>query len=264
MLKTHLQILAESETEAANYWNSLSDKDKYLEIIQVLNCEVELVGDSLDGLHLDARNMTSSQFVEIQEKPFEYLRIRKDWYQVVTSDIEKKKVHSAGEAYLQAFLNSNKHIQAHFYGGIKSEQSILRKVSQQSSGTAVQQNVLDLWDVIRFKVVVDTLSSLLFLTKQFWKENIAGIVRCRNYYFSPRQNSSIDSYRAIHFELVDDKGNIIEIQFVTERREVISTLDHPFTFKKLLKFTSDEHKQWLLNISKMANILDANEYTTHY
>ena len=88
-------------------------------------------------------------------------------------------------------------------------------------------------------------------------EVLGGFLRLRNYYYRPRMNGGEDTYRAIHFELLDIRRRAVEVQIVSELREVISLVYHAFVFKRRFHFLSLEHEEWLQSSSLVANVLDA-------
>jgi hypothetical protein len=50
---------------------------------------------------------------------------------------------------------------------------------------------------------------------------------------------------------------MVELQLLTQAREVISYLDYALLFKKLTSFRTQEHERWLRNLRLKANIFDA-------
>jgi hypothetical protein len=143
------------------------------------------------------------------------------------------------------------------YGGIKSDASIDRKLGLEREGTDLQQSTTDLWDVVRFRVVTADLGTLLEVGLRFWETFFEKLMRCRNYYYRPKHGYEDDPYRAVHFELEPVPGRMIEIQLITRVREAMSMMDHSLYFKRTNPFLDQQHKDWLLQHTWKANILDA-------
>jgi hypothetical protein len=70
----------------------------------------------------------------------------------------------------------------------------------------------------------------------FRNEFGACILRARNYFVRPRRKPENSLYAAIHFELQDEYGTFMEIQFMTVRRNAICLIDHSLTPKSLVAF----------------------------
>ncbi|MEM7792109.1 MAG: hypothetical protein AAF546_11960 [Verrucomicrobiota bacterium] len=195
----------------------------------------------------------------VQEKTFEYLMIRKDWIDIVRSQALKQQLYNNGLKLISEFINRTGR-KARLLGGIKTDESIRRKIRQQGEEGNMARAVLDLWDVVRFKIVLRDLPDVLFVAEEFWREFFDGVVRCRNYYYLPRNNDVNDPYRAVHFELADEDGSIIEVQVCSVSRDAVSLLDHPYSFKKILPYKNDEHECWLRTLSVKANLLEVAQF----
>jgi len=210
--------------------------------------------------HLTAFELSKRRFVRVQEREFLYDRIPNDWAAFARDWIAKQRLYDEGLIRLRALIDLCGLIHdACIYGNIKADDSLDRKLSQARLGTSIQANVTDLWDIVRFRIIVPSLDSLLQLALRFWEIFFDQVLRCRNYYFRPRNLHSNDPYRAIHFELANHQQHMIEVQLMTRRREAVSLLDHAALFKGTLKSMSSVEKQWLLEFSMKANILDVGE-----
>ena len=113
---------------------------------------------------------------------------------------------------------------------------------------------LDLWDLIRIRVVVNQLDSLAVIARALIHEFGAEVVRLRNYYSRPRNDQ--DLYRAIHLTVRVAEG-FLEIQVMTAAREVVCEIDHAVAFKRCLDALSRSHLNWLRRLSLAASVHDA-------
>jgi ppGpp synthetase/RelA/SpoT-type nucleotidyltranferase len=139
-----------------------------------------------------------------------------------------------------------------FYGGVKAEEAILKKIAPfESSGAE-----LDLWDVVRFRIVTPDLHGLFAVCAQLLGELDPEVVRRRNYYLRPREGDG-DPYRAVHFELRDEEGWFVEVQVMTALREAVGIIDHSLVRKRSTLFIDAQHEQWLKDLSHTANMIDA-------
>jgi len=162
---------------------------------------------------------------------------------IVGSTLEKSR------GLLLDFLRRARFRFVRLYGGLKSREAVLSRIAaHRNEGTP-----LDLWDAVRFRLVVATLSDLdtaqLAVRRQF------RIVRCRNYYARPR-GGPLDTYRAIHLEIGISKHEFFELQILTDLRDAVGSIDHAFIHKRTVSFVSPEHRTWLQELSMTANILD--------
>lgn len=139
-----------------------------------------------------------------------------------------------------------------FYGGLKAREAIVEKIAPFESNGAE----LDLWDVVRFRIVTPNLQGLFTVCSQLLAEFDAEVVRCRNYYLHPREGND-DPYRAVHFELRDEEDGFVEIQVMTALREAVGIVDHSLVRKRSTAFIDVQHKRWLMDLSHAANMIDA-------
>ncbi len=63
--------------------------------------------------------------------------------------------------------------------------------------------------------------------------------------------------------MVDDHGNVVEVQFLTRQREAVSFLDHDFLYKQLLSFSVSFQEQWLKTLSAKANMFEVERVKLH-
>jgi len=119
----------------------------------------------------------------------------------------------------------------------------------------------DLWDVVRFRVVLPNLATLrdfcIILIRNFGQD----IVRSRNYYDRPR-GGSLDAYRAAHFELALDVGlrrRFFELQALTLARDAVGLLDHETVYKAGIEDDCDPDRDWLIDLRMAANVFDLRQ-----
>jgi hypothetical protein len=140
------------------------------------------------------------------------------------------------------------------YGNIKSRPVVERKIRDFSSGCAA----LDLWDLVRFRLVVTSIDSVERVSQLLWSSFGADLLRCRNYYVRPGEGWG-DPYRAIHFELkvgTRSPAECVEIQVLTARRDAVGLIDHGI-HSKSSRYRDGKHECWLRSLSWTANIMDA-------
>jgi len=202
-----------------------------------------------DREYLDAFERTRRMFLRVQERDFSYSYLPHDWIAFTTDSRAKRALFEKVLPTVQRFT-SVRWPACHVYGGLKSDESIEKKLSKNWSDRVV----FDLWDVVRFRIVAPNLRTLLDISLAIWDDCFDQVGRCRNYYYRPR-NGPEDPYRAIHFELLQ-MGRPVELQIMSTFREAICQFDHRIILKKMLPFLSAEHEMWLRSLSKSANVLE--------
>ncbi len=239
-----------SETRRAGYWRMWED----IEAAGINPCS------EVDAEHSRCHDIGKRWFVRVQEREFMYNRVPRDWSAFVRDVSAKEALYRQSVARLEAFIELCEMGQdVLLYGGIKADESLDKKLNEGRGGTGIQTNVLDLWDIVRFRIVVPSVQALLRLSIRMWETYFDEVLRCRNYYFRPRNDDPDDPYRAIHFELANESGHMIEVQVMSKRREAVSLLDHAAIFKKAFKGFTAADRHWLVCFSKKANILDIEE-----
>lgn len=220
--------------------------------------------DDLPNQHEKASRALARKLVVVQEKEFEYRRIADDWIDTIFDRKQLVALYQDAGARLEGFLSRNCSAPVYsFYGGIKPETSIRSKFHGTSSPIKDERArplAHDVWDAVRFRIVFETIEDLSRGAIDFWRLFLEDIIRCRNYYYRPRNSSNDDSYRAIHFELVDARGRIIEIQMMTNFREFVSVMDHAFLFKQSVPFISEQHRDWLVQCGLIVNVADSKNH----
>jgi hypothetical protein len=188
----------------------------------------------------------------ISERSFPAPPAASDW---ISSSLNAESVRMSyrrASARLARFLSGCPLRDLRFYGGIKAERAILQKIAPfESSG-----GELDLWDVVRFRIVTPDLRGLFAVCSQLLGEFDPEVVRCRNYYLRPRDD---DEYRAVHFELRDEEGWFVEVQVMTALREAVGMVDHSLVRRRSMPFIDGRHEQWLKDLSRAANMIESSE-----
>jgi hypothetical protein len=193
----------------------------------------------------------------IPQKDLEYGRRPQDWPEFVADHQAKSELYKIAYKDLWQFLKERiKDGSIRLYGGLKPETSLDANLGKLKHGTAARQRLRDTWDVVRFRVVTRDLSLLRDVGIDIWQAYLDEIVRCRNYYLQPKGDSNLDSYRALHFEIEIVPQRWIELQVLTEARDLVGYLDYSVSFKMLLPPVSDGHLRWLQDFSLKANIFD--------
>jgi hypothetical protein len=255
-LSAHIDLLERGDTAYKAFWTSLTEdaQRNYRKLWNEIDGSTR--GDLLSREYSSANDTTQRWFLRVQEKEFQYSKIPSDWIQLVRDMSAKQHLYELGLARLTEFISLSGVKGLRVYGGIKPDESLDRKIFESRQGNAVQVNLLDLWDVVRFRIVAEDLDTLLEVSVKFWEWMFGDILRCRNYYYRPRLGNPDDAYRAIHFELVADRERMVEVQMMTRCREAIGLLDHALLFKKTLQFLDANHRQWLIEFSKKGNVYD--------
>jgi hypothetical protein len=145
---------------------------------------------------------------------------------------------------------------ARLYGGIKPLESLDRKLGERKTGPRARQNLRDTWDVVRFRIVTENVPVLRKVAMALWQYFIDDVVRCRNYFLQPLEESDRVAYRAVHFQLEIERQRWVEVQVLTEARDLAGHLDYAVLFKRLLPPLSSEHEKWLRQFGYKVNIFD--------
>lgn len=258
-----IKILYEKDVFFKTKWSSLNDLEKEKMISFWNNCRNYLNNLTLDQVISQNKEVylkTRGFFSLIQEKTFRYSHIPPQWRLILDSPDKIQKMYDTNRDDLLKFINKNsicKNID--FYGGIKSLNSIEKKVKIISQGSAPRRNLIDIWDLVRYRICTNDLEYLVKIGYQIWCEYFDKIISCRNYYFIPRNGNIDDAYRAIHFQILDNIGGMFELQLVTKFRDSISLLDHSIIFRKTIQ-VDYKWNVFLQQLSFISNILEGKEF----
>ena len=193
----------------------------------------------------------------IPQKDLDYGRRPPDWPEFVADHQAKNDLFRISEDDLKRFFKERiKDGSVRLYGGLKPETSLDANLGKMKHGTSARQRLRDTWDVVRFRVVTRDLSLLRDVGIDLWQGYLDEIVRCRNYYLQPKGDSILDSYRALHFEIEIIPQRWIELQVLTEARDIVGYLDYSVSFKMLLPPLGNGHLRWLQDFSLKANVFD--------
>lgn len=195
----------------------------------------------------DSRSIVGS----ITELEFQRQPKIDEWIAAATDGHRTQKSLQLWREQLEPFVHSHRLHCTYFYGGLKPAPSLNEKLNAYMHRGARP----DLWDNIRFRIVVKNLYELAHVANSFKEQFNSSLIRCRNYYEHSRCEQN-DPYRGIHFELESGSYEFVEIQMLTSMREAVGLLDHSLKHKRTLQFQSSGHRQWLRDFSAAANILD--------
>ena len=262
MLQELFDLLIHNDPNFQEYWKfrSLASQKKFL----TLGREIESI-DLKDRYSLKyinyVHNKLSQYMVRIQDAPFDYSRIPVDWIDVVRDKEAKLELYKTAKSKIDRFFQSHcTDERVELYGGIKSEESLTRKLTRpKQTNDQFRTMLLDTWDVVRFRIVAPNISVLRDIALNMWEQHYLRVLRCRNYYFHPKDHNQMNPYRAIHFELEIYSGRIIEVQLMTKSRELVCLLDHAPMFKKSLGVFTLSQLEWLTNISLKSNVYEYHE-----
>lgn len=215
-------------------------------------------GDNLHDTHTNISKKLQRYFVCVQEKPFDlYATPRDAWdkmlednnYRQNLFDISTKKVNQI--VHKMPLLEVDK-----YYGSLKSTSSLQKKINGTRYPDSETEVSLQIWDLIRYRIVTKNLSGLRNLSNLIWREEFDNVIRCRNYYYHPKIGDHSEPYRAIHFQIGLENLGSFELQVMSSNREVTSIFDQEFTFKNDTPFIDEGHLIWLNNFQLSSNIYD--------
>ena len=262
-LNAHIERVVKGDRYFEDFWKRQSEMRRaaYRRTWEEIEDIDSVGGDHLVRECVECFDLTKRYFVRIQEREFLYHRIPDDWALFVRNINAKRRLFQESLIRLESLVKlAGLDDVAVIYGNIKDDDSLERKLRSVKTGTTLQANIMDLWDIVRFRVVVPDLGYLMQLSLSVWERYFDQVLRCRNYYFRARNGDASDPYRAIHFELANDWGHVIELQLMTKRREAVSLLDHAALFKGTLRSFGEEAEKWLREFSAKGNVLDAREW----
>ena len=196
------------------FWKcqSTEQRDDYIDRWRKLEFFANKSKRELEDQHLAAHARTKRWLCLVQESVFMYSRVPNHWGLVADDREIQRRIYERNLRRLRRLIErlgvNNK---VRVYGGLKPYESIRRKMMESKDGNAIQRRVLDLWDLVRYRIVAEDLQILLRIGVGIWQDRFEDVIRCRNYYYHPRGGDPSDAYRAIHFELQDSQEDIIEV-----------------------------------------------------
>jgi hypothetical protein len=259
MLDEHLNYLLKEDRLFLQHWNQLDslNQEKMRQLGHTIDRLAGVDWDDLLSRHAFASERLRRYLSSVPQKDMDYGRRPKDWLDFIADDPSKNALHSFAETNLLEFLAEyGTHGIARLYGGIKPNESLDRKLGERKEGSRARRNLRDTWDVVRFRIVCESALILREIGMAIWQYFIDEIVRCRNYYLQPLDDLDRQAYRAIHFELEIEKQRWVEVQLLTEARDLSGHLDYALLFKHLLQAPTKEHEDWLRQFGYKANLFD--------
>jgi len=206
-------------------------------------------------LRTEAYRKSRSMLSVVPELRLSYASIPEKWLLAIDDELRLRKAYARSEEVVRSLVKKTNLSQEkiHLTGGIKSSNSIKKKFKENKAHKN-KEIIPDFFDLIRFRISVESISILAKISSLMWSINFDNIICCRNYYFYPRGGNPNDSYRAVHFIMRDGFGDIFELQIMTLYRTSICLMDHAVSFKKSIKHFDDNHQEWLINMSKNCNL----------
>lgn len=258
MIGKHVNHLRRHDSDFRRYWDGIgaSKRRHFLDLAKAAD-GLSFTGTAeLAKAHREASLAIRHYLYGIRESERAYERRPDDWVDFVGDRAERQHLADHCKSELRVFLQGKI---ARFYGGLKPLKSLDRKLRQQSGGS--NTNFRDMWDVVRYRVVVEAIPELRAMALEIWRRWNTDIVRSRNYYMHPKGDSLHDPYRAIHFELEIMPKRWVEVQLLTEARDFIGHMDFALLFKCNVPPMSPHHQSWMWDLSRKINILDAESVT---
>jgi ppGpp synthetase/RelA/SpoT-type nucleotidyltranferase len=117
---------------------------------------------------------------------------------------------------------------------------------------------LDLWDLVRFRIVAVNIHGVWCLGVAMRELFGERVVRARNFYTRPKGPD--DPYRAVHFEIdlgTQGEPAYVEVQILTLNRDAVGLIDHGVIYKHAVACHEALDEEWLRSLSYAANIVDA-------
>ena len=260
MLEKLIPLLIDKDKYFRDFWDKKTIEEK--EEFQLFIRNVDDLYPDDDGILQNLLNMSNDigkrKFASLREKrTSEKFPSLKRIDTICRNRKMQKQFFLEAQTALNMFSQKSLHqIKYSIYGGIKPMESIFKKEFKEKEFYQNDQ-MLNLWDIIRFRYVVDTYDDLITTANKIWIafENV--IVKARNYYYTAQNKDNSNIYKALHFILLFDKSDfIIEIQLYTKHREIISFFDYHYLYKYNLGIPKDLNK-WLKSISKKILINEA-------
>jgi len=255
MLRSHLDYLLEHDVWFKKLWRESAPSARAAFIQSALRInrasEAPEVETRFRLSHAKARRV----LLVVPERNLVRSQITRDWNTFATDLDAKNEILRLGFETLYRFIEMSglKHF-TRIYGGLKDTSAIQTKPDEPRE----PGDLVDLWDVVRFRIVVPDLKMLIKVSLALWNSFLERVVKCRNYYSRSKMLAAPHPYNAIHFQLpVEDR--MAEVQIMSRHQETIAFLDHAISFKKSIIPMSEEHSTWLERIRLGALLVDVGE-----
>jgi hypothetical protein len=260
LLPNHLEYIYSVDREFRKAWSRTSATTRAGHIrtllrLEQLSSNLNATAPNLARRHLSAARKMKDHFAVLPEKAFP--EIPSDVW--IEASRNRQRLEAQCRRELQHLSRLSRAVDASScvtcYGSVKSHASVQRNILDHAAG----RRELDLWDLVRFRLVASDIRTVCTLSAAIWDMFGTRVVRCRNYYAQPRGDWS-DPYRAVHFEI--KVGGVyepafVELQVLTHTRESVGLMDHGLVHKRTVSYWGVRHEAWLRGISYAANILDA-------
>jgi hypothetical protein len=254
----HFDLLLSTDRYFRQYWEHLGQggQDELIRLLSSIE-QLPVNGAELLAEHLRISRLFARYMVRVQDVPFDYMRLSADWPDIACDEREKLLLFTLASERLDQFLiDVGLHTAIRLYGSIKSTEALTRRMMAPKTEDQFRRALLDTWDVVRFRMIAADLSALRQLALTVWEELYEAVIRCRNYYFRPKDDDHGEPYRGVHFELELQAGRVVEVQLLTRAREMIGWLDHGPLFKRAITLPSPEHEAWMWALSRKANVYE--------
>ncbi len=261
MLEDHIDILLEQCIHFSAFFGGLSPEEvaSFRERALAIEKSSRNKGERLMREHRAACVALRSAAVMVPSIAYKYASMPNDWRAYIKSEERKQKVFTKSKKTLVAWARSlpkSVHM-TRVYGGLKPLASLDAKLGRtKTSGDAVDRRTFDTRDVVRFRVVFSDPCSLVLGAVFFWRKFFEQILYCHNYYWDVKENGRKSPYKGVHFQTAVSAQYPVEIQFITDARDIAGFFDYPFSFKQLASLKDDVHRVWLDAFRMKANIRD--------
>lgn len=258
-LQKHIRFLLEKDKRFSALWQSMgyTKKKHIISLATVIENVSALEFKEIPNQHQYAADRLRRLLSCVPQLDMEYGKIPNDWSEFISNDSQKRIVYEKSITVLSRFLCENNFCgKTRIYGGIKPVSSLDRKLGEVKGGPRARKNRRDTWDAVRFRIVTKDVATLKDVAVAIWQYYLDDILRCRNYYMRNFSELNTEPYRAIHFEIEIERQRMVELQILTEARDLVGHFDHAPFFKRLVECPSEEHALWLKRLSFNANCYD--------
>jgi hypothetical protein len=260
LLASHLEYIYSTDRDFREAWCRASPVDRAYHVRTLLYLEhlasiLDATPQNLLRRHLNVARTLKDHFAVLPEKAFP--EIPSDVWIEAARNRPRLEALCRRELQRLSLLSraADPTSPVTCYGCLKSQASVQRNILDYAAG----RRGLDLWDLVRFRLVAADIQTVRRLSAATWDMFGTRVVRCRNYYVQPRGDWS-DPYRAVHFEIKVGgayEPAFVELQVLTHTRESVGLMDHSLVHKRTVSYWGAQHEAWLRGISYAANILDA-------
>jgi ppGpp synthetase/RelA/SpoT-type nucleotidyltranferase len=257
LLASHLEYIHSADPDFRRAWSLTSPATRAAHLRTLRHLEhfawgLNPAAQNLVHRHLNVARKLKDQFAVLPEKSFP--EIPPDVWIEAAQNRQRLEALYRTELQHVSLMRRAASSPVTCYGSVKSYASVQRNILDFAAG----RRELDLWDLVRFRLVASDVQAVYKLSAAIWDMVGARLVRCRNYYAQPRGDWS-DPYRAVHFEIKVGgayEPAFVELQVLTHAREAVGLMDHGLVHKRTVSYWGAQHEAWLRGVSYAANILD--------